>query len=292
MRRSSLIAGAAVAAALALSGCSASGDSGSGSSPSAASDAAAPGSGGSGSGVSAPVAAGVGTAAEFAQQPAGVAVAAVAPDGPTAVVTDRGSITAQGVGKVIGTPDVMTISLGVETRAASAKAALDQNNSIAAEVIEALKGSGVDPADLQTSQLSVNPTYGDNSEITGYQVTNSVTAVLRDIAGAGAVIDAVGQKAGNAARVQQLSFSIDDDSALRAAARADAVKQAQAQAKQLADAAGVKLGAVHSIVETAGSTPTPVYAAADSAAAGAPVPIEPGSQELSVVVQIVYDIAQ
>ncbi len=286
MRRSSLVAGATVAAALALSACSPAGDSGSESASLASSEAVA-------SGLLTPAAAAPLAVAEADRaQAAGGAVAA-APDGAGIAAADRSSITAQGVGKVTGTPDVMTISLGVETRAASAKQALDENNKVAAEVIAVLKDSGVDPADLQTSRLSISPSYGDKNDITGYQVTNSVTARLRDIAKAGAVIDAVGQKAGNAARVQQLSFSIDDDSALRAAARADAVKQAQAQAKQLADAAGVKLGPVHSIVESSASMPTPVFAAADAAgAAPSSVPVEPGSQELSVVVQVVYDIAQ
>ena len=88
-----------------------------------------------------------------------------------------------------------------------------------------------------------------------------------------------------------MSFSIDDDSALRAQARADAVNRAQAQAKQMADAAGIQLGAIRSITETPASMPTvyPAMAAGDTAAA--PVPIEPGSQELNVVVQVVYAIA-
>src|SRR4029079_17421110 len=129
---------------------------------------------------------------------------------------------------------------------------------------------------------------------TGYQVTNMVTAKLRDIGKAGAVIDAAGKSAGDAIRVQQLSFAIDDDSAARTAARADAVKRAQAQAKQLADAAGVGLGAIHSITETAAPDPIvyPAMAAADSAAGAASVPIEAGSVQLSVSVQVVYEIAQ
>jgi len=100
------------------------------------------------------------------------------------------------------------------------------------------------------------------------------------------------EAAGDAIRVQQLSFAIDDDSAPRAAARADAVKRAQAQAKQLADAAGVALGPIHSITEAAAPNPTvyPAMAAAD--AAGASVPIEAGSVQLSVTVQVVYEIAQ
>lgn len=203
--------------------------------------------------------------------------------------SDAQVITTTGTGKVSGTPDVMTISLGVQTEAATAREALDQNNFIAAGVIDTLKNSGIQPADLQTSQLSVYPAYDDKNVITGYQVTNSVTAKLRDISTAGAVIDAVTSQAGDAARVQQLSFSIDDDSALRAAARAGAVTQAQAQAEQLAEAAGVPLGSIRSITETAYGAPQPYYAMSSAASAGS-VPIEAGSQELSVVVQVEYNI--
>jgi len=214
---------------------------------------------------------------------------------PSAVAgTDRNLITAQGVGKVTGTPDVVTITLGVETRSTSAQSALEENNKLAGDAIAGLKESGVAAEDLQTSQLSVYSTFDDKGKVTGYQVTNMVTAKLRDISKAGAVIDAAGKSAGDAIRVQQLSFAIDDDSAPRAAARADAVKQAQAQAKQLADAAGVALGPIHSITETAAQNPM-VYPAMDAAAGtvrAESMPIEAGSLQLSVSVQVVYDIAQ
>ena len=127
--------------------------------------------------------------------------------------SDLNLITAQGIGKVSGTPDVVTIGLGVQTTSTSAQSALDENNKLATDAIAVLKDNGVAPEDLQTSQLSVYPTYGDQGQITGYQVSNMVTAKLRDISKSGAVIDAVGKSAGNAIRVQQLSFAIDDDSA-------------------------------------------------------------------------------
>ncbi len=209
------------------------------------------------------------------------------------VAADPGArlITAQATGTVTGTPDVVKISLGVETRSPSAQTALDDNNRLATDVINVVKEKGVAPEDLQTSQLSIYPSYDDKGAITGYQVTNMVTAKLRDIAGAGALIDAAGQAAGDAVRVQQLTFAIDDDSELRANARADAVHRAQAQAQQLADAAGITLGPIHSITESP-TTSTMMYPqaamATDSAAAS--VPIEPGSQQLEVSVQVVYEI--
>jgi hypothetical protein len=207
---------------------------------------------------------------------------------------DVAGITARGVGTITGTPDVVTVVLGVQTQGPSAQGALDANTRQATALINMLKSKGVADADLQTSELSVNPSYDQtNGKISGYEVTNQVTATLHDIAGAGGIIDAAGDAAGDAVRVQQLSFSIDDDSALRAKARADAVKQAQTQARQLAEAAGVRLGKVRSITESAGGPPpSPLYKQSMDAAGAAPVPIQPGSQKLSVSVEIVYDIDQ
>ena len=193
-------------------------------------------------------------------------------------------ITAQATGTVTGTPDVVTISLGVETRSAVRADRARREQPARHRLINVVKDKGVAPEDLQTSQLSINPSYDDKGAVTGYQVTNMVTATLRDIARAGALIDAAGQAAGDAVRVQQLSFSIDDDSALRANARADAVRRAQAQAQQLAEAAGVALGPIHSITEspTANAMVYPHAAmATDSAArSGADRGRQPGTHRL------------
>ena len=140
---------------------------------------------------------------------------------------------------------------------------------------------------MRTSRLSVDPTFDNAGRITGYEVTNQVTVTIRDIAAAGGIIDAAARTVGDAVRVQSLSFAIDDSSALLARARADAVHKAQEQARQLAEAAGVDLGAIRSITETSagGQPPTPFPSAAEQA-----VPISPGTQRLSVTVEIVYEI--
>lgn len=216
------------------------------------------------------------------------------------IATDNGrpSIAARGIGQVKGTPDTLQVVLGVETRSGSAKEALSANNDKANALINTLKDKGVETKDIQTSQLSINPTYDDKGQrITGYQVNNSVTATLHDIAGAGALIDAAAAAAGDAVRVQSIGFSIDDDSALKAEARTQAVHQAQLQAEQMAKAAGVKLGGIRLISEVPASSPMPyaqdAYRSIGGApAASAPAPIEPGQQELTLTVDVVWDIAQ
>ena len=197
------------------------------------------------------------------------------------------SITTRGVGTVRGTPDTLTVVLGVQTRAASAAQALTDANARTAGLLDVVRGRGVAAADLRTSALTISPTFDTTGRVTGYEVDNEVTATLRDIAGAGDLVDAAARAAGDAARIRQISFGIDDDAEPRARARADAVRQAQAQARQLADAAQVTLGPILSITEVPAGGPPPVPMAADARAA-ASVPIEPGTQEVSVVVEVVH----
>lgn len=197
-------------------------------------------------------------------------------------------ITTHGFATVTMTPDTVTMVLGVQTRDQSAKGALDAADNKAAALINALKSRGVAPADLQTSQLSVNPTSDPaTGRITGYEVTNQVTATLHDIHAAGGLIDAAGEAAGDAVRLQQLTFSVSDDSAARAQARAGAVRQAQAHAKQIADAAGVRLGRIYSITEMPVNLPGPLGREAAPA-----TPVEPGTQKLTVAVDLIYTIGQ
>lgn len=210
-----------------------------------------------------------------------------------AVAADSPGITARGVGTVTGTPDTVTVVLGVQTRGPSAQGALDDNSGRASALIGVLTGRGVAPTDLRTSQLSIYPTYADSSgRITGYEVTNQVTATMHDITAAGALIDAAAEAAGDAVRVQQLDFSIDDDSAPKAQARADAVRRAMAQARQMAEAAGVRLGPVRTISEVPTDQPRPLSFDASSVAESAAVPLQPGTEELTVQVEVVYGIDQ
>jgi uncharacterized protein YggE len=204
----------------------------------------------------------------------------------------RPAVTAQGTGQVRGKPDILDVVLGVETRAAAAQAALRDNNERTAALVDMLKRRGVAQDDIRTSQLSISPTFDDKGQrITGYQVHNLVTATLRDLAGAGALIDAAAQEAGDTIRVEHIAFAIDDDSALMAQARDDAVRRARAQAEQMAKAAGVRLGRVRSISEAqAGPSPVTFDRAAGAPEAAAPVPLEPGTEKLTLTVTVVYDI--
>lgn len=208
--------------------------------------------------------------------------------GPTIVVA--------GTGDIKGTPDTVTLSLGVQTTGPSAVEALNSNNFSASTLIGTLKQRGVAAKDIQTSNLSVSPNYDKYGQnITGYGVSNSVTVTLHGVKGAGAIIDAAANAVGNAITFNGISLSIGDNSSrsLIAKARAAAVKQAIDHAGQLAGAAGVTLGAVRKIDDTGTENPQPQFLTPSSFARNqaASVPIEAGSQQLSVNVAVTFAVS-
>jgi uncharacterized protein len=200
-----------------------------------------------------------------------------------------GRITVTGTGTVTGTPNQLVLSMGVQVNGGSVSAALAQANAASDRVTAALQRLGVASADIQTSGLSIYPSYSDRSQVpTGYQVTESLTATLRQLSKAGQQIQAAADAGGNAITISNVSLNLTDDGPLLAVARANAMRDARAKAGQFARAAGERLGQVISITPAGSSSPP---SSVPSASAGsAAVPISPGSQQVSVSVTVVYAV--
>ncbi len=216
------------------------------------------------------------------------------PATPTASVR---TIIVHGSGKASATPDQVTVTLGVETNAKTAQAALKDNNTKADELIKLLKAAGIDAKDIQTNQLSASPQYDNTGrKLSSYQVTNTVTVTIKNLGKAGEIIDQAAASAGDAIRIQSVSFSLSDESPAMASslktARANAVADARLQAEQLASAAGVKLGALRTISAGNVSAP-PVFLGRTRQAdfAAKDVPLEAGSQQITADVDLVFDLA-
>jgi uncharacterized protein YggE len=203
-----------------------------------------------------------------------------------------GRITVTGTGTVNGTPNQLTLSIGVQVSAGSVGAALQEANQAVTRVTDALKARGVAQADIQTSGLYITPNFRDNSSIpVGYGVGEYLTATLRQVSAAGGQIDAAVQAGGNSVTVDGISLNLTDTSRLLAHARAAAVADARHKAAQYASAIGQPLGAVVSITDQAQAQPYPPFGAASGAAPRASsVPISPGTQQLSVSITVVYAI--
>lgn len=192
------------------------------------------------------------------------------------------TVTVVGAGTVLGTPDQATMSFGVEVTSSSASGAYSGEAAQAQKLLDALRAAGVKESDIQTQWVSLYPDQQNGT----FTASSSVSAVIHGLAHAGSVIDAAVRATGDSIRLQGISLSIADTSALMASARKDAVHNAQARAQQYAEAAGMKLGGVVSISES-DNAPRPVMYGAVPAAAQSQ-PIEAGQQTLAINVTVVY----
>jgi hypothetical protein len=203
-------------------------------------------------------------------------------------------LTVQGTGQGRSTPDLLTAVFGFTDNAASSAAALSQSNADVNQALLALAGKGVSATDVQTTGLTLAPQYvypNTGPKLIGYQVTNTVTATLRDTKTAGDAIDAVVNAAGNAATINSLNFSFANPAQVEDGARAKAVHQAVAHARAMAAAAGRRLGPVCSLTDDTQPSLFGPYASAGLPAAsnqGSTVPVEPGSQTETDQVTMVY----
>jgi len=217
------------------------------------------------------------------------AFAQTMPVAPT-VIPDGTLLDVTATGKTTRVPDLATIRAGVVTQAATAAAALSDNANRMSTVLSALKGAGIQPRDIATANVSLQPQYRyeDNKPpvITGYQATNNVSIRFRDIAKSGAILDALVAQGAN--QIEGPNLSLDQPDAALDEARVDAVKRAQARAQLYAKAAGLSVSRILTIAEggeIAGPPPPmPVYRMAVAKAADTQV--MPGESDVTVTITV------
>ena len=200
------------------------------------------------------------------------------------------SVTATATGSTTGVPDQLTAQVGISNEGASAAAVLAENNAKTQSLLNELKIAGIDDKDVQTTSVDLGPRFNNKGRITGYQANNMLRVTLRNLSTAGTRLDALVKAGGNSARVQGISLGFTDDDALLSKARVDAIKRAKAQAKEMAEAAGAKLGKVRTIADVAGFNPIFEQSAGRLAAADSSVPISAGSEDLTVRVKVVFEL--
>jgi hypothetical protein len=208
-----------------------------------------------------------------------------------AATSGSGKITVTGTGTVTGTPNQLVLSMGVQVNAGSVSLALHRANSDTDKVIAALEKDGVAKSAIQTANLSVQPNYRGSGQVPiGYNVSEQLTATLTDLAKAGTQIQAAVTAGGNDVTVNDVSLNLTDTGSLLEQARAKAVHDAQAKATQFASAMHERIDGVVSVSDqTTQVNPYPVFAAAAPSAARS-VPVQAGTQKVSVQITVVYAI--
>ena len=206
------------------------------------------------------------------------------------------TVRVSGTGIVAGDPDVVVLSIGVAVERDSVKQARTEAAEAMAGVIESLKGNGLVDTDIQTQHFSIHQRYDyvkGKREFRGYNVTNTVSAKIRDLDTVGNVIDDAAEAGGDLVEINSIQFTIDDATKLKMQARVAAMQNAQAKAQTLATEGGVTLGKPISISESGDFyAPYPVnleFAFADDAVA-AETPIQSGQLQITVTVNVVYEI--
>lgn len=226
------------------------------------------------------------------------------------------SFSVSSQGKAIAIPDIAEFTFTVITQGGKDLTSLQSKNTTAAnKAIAFVKSNGVADKDIKTQYYNVAPDYqtyscklpqygipestdGSSSvrpcppaSIVGYTITQSVNVKIRDFTKIGDIVGGVVTNGAN--QVGQLSFTLDDPTAVQNQAKADAITKAKAEAKTIAQAAGFTIGRLLNIQA---GTPYPVYGmggamplSAKATAAQAP-DIQAGSEEIDMTVTLQYEI--
>ncbi|TGD95420.1 SIMPL domain-containing protein [Methylobacterium nonmethylotrophicum] len=225
----------------------------------------------------------------------GLAGAAAAQDAPP------GRISVVGRASREVAPDFASVEVAVESRGPTPAAALDQTSTAARKVTDLAGEFGITGPDLATAAVSLRPATkmvrdpgGQMREATdGYLARNAVTMRVRDLARLGPLMRRLLD--GGADRIGGVTFGLADPGQTETIVRAEAVRDARRQAETLAEAAGLRLGRLESIVSPPrDGAPMPVNArafAAKAAPAGVAVPVEPGTLAVEAAVEVTYLVA-
>ena len=217
--------------------------------------------------------------------------------------TQPSSFSVSAEGKVVANPDVAKFTVGVITQGGLNLGTIqnenaDKSNSIA----DFLKSQGIDKKDIKTQGYSIEPRYqygvcryeGETCPpptIVGYTVNQTLEVKGRDFEKLGDILSGVVERGANS--VSSLSFTVDDPTVLEQQARDQAIAKAKEKAKTIAKSGGFRLGRLISLSE--GSVYAPQYfsdygiGGGPSAPAKSPA-LEPGSQEVSIQVSLIYEI--
>lgn len=212
--------------------------------------------------------------------------------GAAAAAQTARTLTVTGSGEVAAVPDMAVLTIGVSAEAPAAEGAVRQVSKALNTLLGQLATAQIAERDVQTSTLTLQPVYDQDRQSgvrtqRGFLARSVLTVRVRDLAGLGGVLDAA--VAGGATQFGGLRFDVSDPQPAEAQARAAAVADAARKAAQIADAAGVSLGAVQTITEQDfGGRPMGLEMTAARSAAD--VPVAAGEVVTRVQVTAVYAI--
>ena len=216
------------------------------------------------------------------------------------------TITVSGEGEVFSVPDVASFSFSIVEEKPTVEEAQKEATQKINVALKLVRQAGVEDRDIKTTAYNVYPRYEfirescvfgvpcppGKRELTGYEVSQTISIKVRDTDKAGKILADVG--AAGVSNISGLNFTIDDEEALKQEARKAAIDNAKKKAKQLAKDLGVKLIRVVSFSEL-GVQPRPLRTFDMAVAEFASVPtaapeIPVGENKIISNISITYEI--
>ncbi len=147
-------------------------------------------------------------------------------------------------------PDEVLLTLGVETSDKDLAVAKQQNDERVKKVLLLATEQGIDPKDVQTEYISIEPKYrysDDQSTFIAFFVRKTILITLKDISGFESLLSAALESGVN--YVHGIEFRTTELRRYRDQARALAIQAAKEKATALAEGLGQKVGIPQSIRE-------------------------------------------
>ena len=206
------------------------------------------------------------------------------------------TITMSGSGDAVGVPDQLSFRLSVGSTAADVSTAMDQANGTMSRVVASLRKHGVEKKDVETTGLSINPQYrySDNQApvLTGYQVRQSVTVLVRSLrAGGRAVSDAIAAGGPYASPGCASRSASGTTCSPRPATRRSRRPPRKGAAVRRGDRSSLReASTLREVSATPRAAVNELNLSMDRAYAAKAVPIQAGSEQLDVEVAIVWEL--
>lgn len=206
------------------------------------------------------------------------------------------TISITGYAEVSAKPDVAQITISVLSENRDLGVATEDNNTKTNAIVSFLKENGIEDKDIKTSTYNINPRYEYYSDyrnryLAGYEVTQSLVVKIRNLDSVGEIIAGSSERGSN--DISSLSFIIDDDEALKAQVKKQAIDDAKLKASELAKDLGISLSEIVGFYENNYySTPQISYAKVEMAKSldSSTPSIEAGENTIIASITITYKI--
>lgn len=208
-------------------------------------------------------------------------------------------VSVVGKGELSIKPDIVYLSIGVDTSATTAQEAQKANAAKIQKITTLLKSTWkIADKDIQSSQFSVQPNYSysekEGQQVKGYNANHTLVVSYRDLTKVGELLDAVSLAGAN--NIGNARFAVEDSSAFEAQVIEKAMANADVKAAAIAKAAKRGLGQVVTVVQNDGYSSMPYYeqnlkmdmASADAGAV--PTAVQPGEVKITTQLSVMYEL--